>query len=322
MREQFYTLLTVLLTVYTRAEFIVAGYLPDYRSYVNVNNTATLLTDLILFSIEPNGVSDANRLEGQCCLGESHYKLAREARKHRSHFIRTPLKLWVSIGGAGRSSGFKNLVSSESKQVSFVRNLVGLCKREHLDGIDLDWEGIDSQNDFNLYMDFIVLAAKALHDENLLLSITTRHRHPPAVLHHVDRINFMAYDLLLPNGPKHHASYSVVTKMIDEWLAAGYPPRKIVLGIPGYGRHKGSPSQVMTYAELVDDGLEDVSISEWKGILFDSTKLIRKKVDYVKKKGLGGVFLWELGHDKQLQSTHGGVLLEAISEIQQVKDEL
>jgi GH18 family chitinase len=322
MRQKLSILLPGLLIAYARAEFIVAGYYPDYRSYVNVNNTATQLTDLILFSIEPNGVLEANPVEGQCCLGESHFKLAREARTHRNHFIRTPLKLWVSIGGAGRSSGFKNLVSTESKQVSFARNLVDLCKAEHFDGIDLDWEGIDNQNDFNLYMDFIVLAAKALHDEELLLSITTRHRHPPFVLHHVDRINFMAYDLLLPNGPKHHASYSVVTKLVDEWLAAGYPPGKIVLGIPGYGRHKGNPSQVMTYAELVDDGLDDVSLSEWKGILFDSTRRIRKKMAYVKKKGLGGVFLWELGHDKQLHSTHGGVLLEAISEIQEVKDEL
>ena len=314
-------LVSLLLMSFANAEFIVAGYLPDYRGYVNVNNTATLLTDLILFSIEPNGASE-NPLQGQCCLGESHYKLAREARKHRNHFIITPLKLWVSIGGAGRSSGFKNIVSTESNQMSFIRILVDLCKREHLDGIDLDWEGIDNQNDFNLYMDFIVRAAKVLHEEHLLLSITTRHQHPPVVLQHVDRINFMAYDLLLANGPKHHASYTLVTKKVDEWLAAGYPPHKIVLGIPGYGRHKGNPSQVMTYAELVDDGLEDISISEWKGFLFDSPELILKKVDYVKKHGLGGLFLWELGHDKQQHTTTGGVLLEALSEIQDVKDEL
>jgi chitinase len=305
------------------AESIVAGYLPDYRSYVNINNTAALLTDLILFSIEPNGDDEsAGSLKGQCCLDASHYKRAREARKHRAQRGSSPLKLWVSIGGAGRSSGFKKILASPSNQAKFVRNMVNTCKEEHMDGIDLDWEGILNQNDYSAYMDFIVVVANALHKENLLLSVTTRQRLPPVVIEHIDRINFMAYDLLLNNGPKHHASYTVVTDIVANWLAVGYPSKKIILGIPGYGRHKNNPSVIKTYAELVDSGLNDSSLSEWKGIMFDSPKQIRRKIDFVRRNLLGGVFLWELGHDKQLDVAPHGVLLEVLSEIQDIPDEL
>ena len=56
-------------------EFVVGGYLPDYRAYINVNATAPFLTDLILFSIQPSG-------DG-CCLDENHYRLAREAQAYK-----------------------------------------------------------------------------------------------------------------------------------------------------------------------------------------------------------------------------------------------
>lgn len=56
-------------------EFVVGGYLPDYRAYINVNATAPFLTDLILFSVKPSG-------DG-CCLGENHYRLAREAQAYK-----------------------------------------------------------------------------------------------------------------------------------------------------------------------------------------------------------------------------------------------
>lgn len=38
----------------TTEEFIVAGYLPDYRSYINMNVTSLHLTDVMLFSLTRN----------------------------------------------------------------------------------------------------------------------------------------------------------------------------------------------------------------------------------------------------------------------------
>jgi len=298
---------------------IVAGYLPEYRSSVNVNNTATLLTDLILFSLDPgpDGI-----LEGRCCLEDSHYKLAREARSHRAQFSSKPLKIWITVGGAGRSESFLAISKSETKRDLFLSNLVHLCKRESLNGVDFDWQGLRSEDEYKLFIQLLLSATKTLHKSGLLISVTTRERLPSHILEEIDRVQFMGYDLIFDEGPKHHASYSIVTQIIKQWLDWNYPEEKIVLGIPGYARHKDSPSQIKTFAELMDDGLDDEMTSEWKGYLFDSPALIRKKVRFVKQNDLAGVVLWELGHDKQDKNKPSGWLIDAMANKKVTKDEL
>mmetsp|Transcript_41091 Transcript_41091/g.46691 ORF Transcript_41091/g.46691 Transcript_41091/m.46691 type:complete len:325 (-) Transcript_41091:103-1077(-) len=297
---------------------IVAGYLPEYRSNININNTSALLTDLILFSLDPgaDGI-----LEGRCCLKDSHYKLAREARSHRKKSSSRPLKLWVTIGGVGRSESFLAISKSGTKRDQFLSNLVQLCKRESLNGVDIDWQGLRNEDEYKLFIELILSTAKMLHKSGLLISVTTRERLPSHVLEEIDRVQFMGYDLLFDKGPKHHASYSIVTQIVEQWLDWNYPEEKIVLGIPGYGRHKDSPSQIKTFAELIDDGLDDETTNEWNGYLFDSPALIRKKVKFVKQNDLAGVVLWELGHDKQDKNKPGGWLVNAMANQKVPEDE-
>lgn len=58
---------------------IIAGYLPEYRSYINVNNSAPFLTDLILFSVAPDNQGKIS----SCCLESRHFEQARQARDHK-----------------------------------------------------------------------------------------------------------------------------------------------------------------------------------------------------------------------------------------------
>lgn len=94
---------------------VIAGYLPEYRSYINVNASAQLLTDLILFSIEPK--QDGSVTE-TCCLGFDHYEMARKAKSQSSN-----LRLWVSVGGAGRSQNFRRIVNDEARRKHFISQL-------------------------------------------------------------------------------------------------------------------------------------------------------------------------------------------------------
>ena len=316
MKTFFLVLMATLLgSSQSSDDFIVAGYLPEYRSYINVNNTAILLTDLILFSLEPNTLGAF----GGCCLDDSHYKIAREARAHKKHFSNVPLRLWISVGGAGRSAAFNHIASDARTRSNFIKNLIDLCQKQLFDGIDLDWEQPSNEAECKDYERLLSEAALALHDANLLLSVTTRQTFTPKVWNQVDRIHFMGYDLLFGGGPKHHASFQIVTKVVEDWLDKyNYPSEVIVLGIPCYARHGDDPRNVKTFAELIDDGMDvgnvalTVDGSEWKGYLFDSIEAVKNKVDFAKKKGLGGVFLWELGHDKQdPEAAPGGYLLQA-----------
>jgi len=54
------------------------------------------------------------------------------------------------------------------------------------------------------------------------------------------------------------------------------------------------------------------SMQTWEGYQFDSPDDVRAKVEYAMQNGLGGVFFWELGQDKQLLGVvEGGILLDA-----------
>jgi len=301
--------------------FIIAGYLPNYRSYINVNHTALVLTDLILFSMEPDS---SGSLRGRCCLDSSHYSLARKAQAYKATHTTTnttpslqdKLNLWVSIGGAGRSTAFPAIVSNSTATLLLLTELIALCQKEGFNGIDFDWEQPTTEKEYGLYCQFLINAANALHRVNLLVSVTTRQTFASNVVNAVDRILFMGYDLLYPNGPKHHAHYQIVTQTIDQWMSKyNYPSQVIVLGLPAYARHESNPSLVKTFAELVDDGMDPTSLTignSWKGYLFDTIHDISKKVMYAKQNHLGGVFFWELGHDKQNETyAPSGWLLEA-----------
>ena len=88
-------LLILLLARVARAqELAVSAYLPEYRSYIDVNATAPFLTDLVLFSLKPH----SRGMVGGCCLSPSHYEQARQAKAHTGG----KLRLWVSIGGVSQ----------------------------------------------------------------------------------------------------------------------------------------------------------------------------------------------------------------------------
>jgi hypothetical protein len=97
---------------------IVAGYLPDYRSYIDVNATAPHLTDLILFSIQPH----SRGMIGGCCLESKHYELGRQAKA-----LLPSLKIWVTIGGGGRSEAIPVIVQDPDKRSRLIKGMVRLA---------------------------------------------------------------------------------------------------------------------------------------------------------------------------------------------------
>lgn len=107
-------------------DFVVAGYLPDYRSTINVNASALHLTDLMLFSMSPEAVIEEKK--NGCCVGREHFELIRKARAYKKEKQNKRLKLWLTIGGGERSDGFKELMKKEKQQgqLEFVLKLLKL----------------------------------------------------------------------------------------------------------------------------------------------------------------------------------------------------
>lgn len=98
-------------------ELGVGAYLPDYRAAYNVNASAPHLTDLILFSIQPH----SRGMIGGCCLQPHHYQLGRDGRQHNSN-----LRVWVTIGGAGRSDALASILADATKSKRLIDGSIRL----------------------------------------------------------------------------------------------------------------------------------------------------------------------------------------------------
>ena len=113
----------------------------------------------------------------------------------------------------------------------------------------------------------------------------------------------MSYDY----GAK-HSTLENAKKHVEEMLKKGFLRKQIILGIPGYGRNIKNPGDVKTYSEIVDMMImeEDNKNNNnekhdiYNGIYFNNIKTVQKKLRYAIKQGLGGVFLWEAGHDTKI----------------------
>ena len=306
-------------------EFVVSGYLPDYRiesKAAHLNQTALVLSDLILFSIQTNSIG----FLGGCCLQQEHYELARQARAYRNE--KKPnedsLKIWISVGGGGRSQGFNEIVANKQRRTRFLDNLKDLCVEQTIDGVDMDWEAPQTQTEYKQYMNFLVQAADLFHQHNLLLSVAL---HPnqflaiPVLYTLMDRIHLMAYDFMpTQSNSFHHSGLGDVKQAVQQLVNQACPIEKIVLGIPVYARHQMNPSQVKTFADIVTESgsssNSDVlsEVASFQGFSYDSPSQVTDKVQYAVREGLGGIFFWELGQDFVDEKNDGGILVTAAYE--------
>ena len=190
------------------------------------------------------------------------------------------LKVLLSVGGWGADHFSDAALTAESRS-RLAQSAVAALDRHQLDGIDLDWEypgqpgpGIkfreeDKQN-FTLLLEEFRKQLDAYDKQHAedqrhsLLTIASAsgpyfvHTEMGLLHRHLDWINVMTYDLYnrLAKTTGHHtglfrsAEYGEdpdahwAEQGIEEHLAAGIPPEKVVLGAAFYGREwEGVPAR-------------------------------------------------------------------------------
>ena len=292
--------------------FRIAGYVPDYRfDGIDLNRTAEYVDDLFLFSIMPQTQLGMHSMLKVCCLSADMYETARQAVAHAKSTAGRKVKLWVTLGGAGRSH---KMMVNPSETIGALRELLFA---EELKGVDFNCNEFRSHQDYVDYETLIRNTAKVLYKLGAQVSVAIhpgQHLSSEEMYDIVDRVNLMAYDMY---GAAYHADYTTATRAVDALIKSGCPPEKIFLGIPAYGRHVRNPKDTKTYAELIDMALEssvedssDVQ-SKMSDYQMETPAAVAKKVKYAYEAGLGGVFFWELGQDKQSKSAPAGILLQA-----------
>lgn len=280
-----------------------------------------------------------------------HFRALSDLKKSHPY-----IKTLISIGGWTLSDTFSELADSAHTRANFAQNAVQFCKQYDFDGVDIDWEypGFSEHGghpkDKQNYTLLLEELAMRLQPEGLLLTIAApagsfhyKNIEVEKIHHYVDWINLMTYDLHGPwqdgdnkvtnhqaalFSPKEANSTLCITACVDYYLSKGVPSKKLVLGMPLYGRvysnakglyqpYKGAGSGTTQEAGIrffydIKKNLLPRLTPHWDSdaqasylydpqteefITFDNEQALKTKCHYIKEMELGGAMVWELGQD-------------------------
>ncbi|KKK18771.1 hypothetical protein ARAM_004308 [Aspergillus rambellii] len=248
------------------------------------------------------------------------------------------MKLVLSIGGGGKGSeNFAAVARSQSRTETFAQTARKLVDEYRLDGIDVDWEHpADPQQG----LDYVRLLARLrdyLPSPRYVLATclpagqwALQHIDLAKAQNYVDLINVMGYDFAGPWADKtgHHArlytpSHSTAASCqsaVAYILSQGVHQKKLLLGIPTYGRSFlgsndvgqqytgcGGENGVFDYSELPRPGAKEYH-DEKAGaayciggdggfVTYDTPQTVQQKAEFVTREKLGGLFYWHIGGD-------------------------
>lgn len=282
------SLLLLMTSMMANAEppqsFRVAGYLPDYRAASYDLPSAIGLSDLILFSAEPDeeGHLDLRRLKDVPWV------------KLRQFKTRERIRLILCVGGWDRSKHFATTATTLKKRRTFVQSAVKICLEERLDGLDLDWEHPKNAEEQAGYSQLLTDLRDAFQPHGLCLSVTMAgwQRLTPKAYAAADWIQVMAYD--------HDGRHSTFDRAKEDVLAvieSGASPKKIVLGLPLYGRDIKQRNIARSYREIVAQHNPPPEQDQVAGIYFNGPTTLSRKVRLARESSWGGIMVWELGQD-------------------------
>lgn len=279
------------------------------------------------------------------------------------------LKTVISIGGWTWSQKFSDMTLSDARRTAFADSVVDFLVKYGFDGVDFDWEypvvggmasnvrrPIDSTNfarllqrvrqrldergaaDGKRYELSIAGGPSDLYVKNTPLA---------EIAQYLDYVQIMTYDYGGPwekstgfNAPLYAplGKGPSVAQGVEDYLAAGVPASKLVLGVPFYGyefRQTKNASNGLfqpytgagisrPYGEVEEGFTAEAGFARywhaksqvpylWNGasfVSYDDPESIAAKVNYLKAKGLAGAMIWEISQDPTeslLLQVHNGL---------------
>jgi chitinase len=267
------------------------------------------------------------------------------------------LKILVSVGGWG-ADNFSDAAVSEESRLRFAQSALAMAKRYALDGIDLDWEypaqpgpGIKFRPEDRENFTLLLKAVREQIGPRLLTIASTAGRYLELTemdkIHpYLDFINLMTYDFAgvwTPTTGHHTALYRSgaappnapsTESFVMQYLRAGVPARKIVVGVAFYGRSWAGVNPEndglyqpyekydldLAYARIAaeylpafekhfDHGAKAPFLwdpASRRFVTYDDPRSLREKAKFIRYHRLGGVMYWEHSHDP------GEVLLDTL----------
>lgn len=278
------------------------------------------------------------------------------------------LTVVVSVGGWTWSGNFSDMALTKQSRGLFIESAAKFVEKYNLDGLDIDWEYPGMAGDSNRFRpedrENYTLLLKELRNRfdreekrlgrHLVTSIATgasteflEHTQMAKVQRYVDSVNLMSYDYYEAGWDKttgHHAPLFTnpadpkkisADRSVKEYELAGVPARKLVLGVPFYGKSwaavpaqnhglfepgKVNPNTYLPYSSLASllgsgyvrywdaESSAPYLYNDATGVFvsYEDPESVALKAKYVLDHNLGGVMFWEYSGDPS------GALLDAI----------
>ena len=341
---------------------------PVITAYVFPRDTLLTAHQIDVKKLTRINFAFANIEDGRIVEGSSsdakNLETLNEARKVNQH-----LTILVSVGGWLWSGHFSDVALTSASRATFIESVSTFITDHHLDGMDIDWEypgtigagnifrPEDKQNytlllhDLRVSFDHLELH---LH-RRLYLTIAAgaseeflKHTEMSEVQKYVDTINLMSYDYYEPGDEAMTGNHSPLfvdpadpkavssDKSVQEYIDAGVPRSKIVLGIPFYGHAWGEvpatsnglfqpgkqvPGLYADYHAITTTMLTHGFTRYWDQascvpylyspdrrifVSYEDPESIAFKAHYVRDHHLAGIMFWEYTRDPS------GILLNAV----------
>ncbi len=219
------------------------------------------------------------------------------------------VKVLVSIGGGSRQNQYHRLLQDD-KRPALIDSLLAKVFFCGLDGVDVDLEGSDIDEN---YEKFVVELATALKAHNKLITaaiaIYYKDQFTDKALAQYDFVNVMSYDRTGPWQPEKPGPHSLYAHAVEDLQYFGdtrkIPPEKMTLGVPfygyGYGPEITSPAISMDFGEIVTSFPGSELVDEWKMpdgkiIYYNGIPTMKQKVALAREKA-SGIMIWQIQGD-------------------------
>jgi chitinase len=242
-------------------------------------------------------------------------------------FIKTAhnknVKVLASIAGGGRHPYYAKLLK-DNKRAMLINNLLSIVLQFDLDGIDVDIEGSDIDENYD---NFVIELAESLHQHKKLITaaiaVFYKGGFTDKALAQYDFVNVMSYDHTGPWTPEKPGAHSTYAHAVEDLsyfkIERRIPKEKLTLGVPFYGHGFGptltTPGISMNYGEIVSQfpGAESADQLDMPGgrtLYYNGIPTIKMKTILAIKEA-SGIMIWQLSGD----APDAKSLLQAIYEV-------
>lgn len=232
------------------------------------------------------------------------------------------VKVLASIGGGSRQSQYGRLLK-DAHRANFIDNLLEVVIANELDGVDVDLEGNDIDEN---YEKFVVDLSRELKARQKLVTAAVavyyKEKLTDKALAQYDFVNIMSYDRTGPWNPQRpgpHATYTHAVQDLDYFgVERSIPKEKMVLGVPfygyGYDLSLTSPAVSMNYGKITASFSGAENVDEWgmpdgRILYYNGIHTIKQKTALAKEKA-SGIMIWQIRGDASGENS----LLKAIYE--------